>query len=103
MDHYPPEGYKVSSYCRTCGRDFTNDKIFDQHRTGSFEHDFSAEHPDGRRCKDDDELIQDGLRPMTEEEMADSRHRHRIGYNVEMWFDPVKAESDRKRFETLKG
>jgi hypothetical protein len=90
--HDFPDGYRPSAFCRSCGRDFAGDTYFDRHRTGSHEHVFSLGHPDGRRCRDDDELRAVGLRPMTEEEMRAGRHRRRVGYGIEMWFDPVSAQ-----------
>jgi hypothetical protein len=42
---------------------------------------------------DDDELYAAGLRPMTgAEKRASRRHRRRVGYAVELWFNPTEAE-----------
>jgi hypothetical protein len=38
------------NYCRACNQDFSSLEIFDRHRVGSHEHNWSLEHPDGRRC-----------------------------------------------------
>jgi hypothetical protein len=43
--------------CRTCGNDFGSVLAFDRHRTGSYEYRFSLEHPEGRRCRDESELL----------------------------------------------
>jgi uncharacterized C2H2 Zn-finger protein len=101
MKHWDtPEGYQVSSYCPSCGKDFSGDKLFDRHRTGIHAYSFSEDVPvGGRRCKTTEELLEDGMRPMTEEEMkATTRHNHRVGFGVEMWFDPVATENARNRF-----
>src|SRR5881392_505687 len=91
-----PDGYDPSSYCASCGKDFAGDTYFDRHRTGT--HD-----PDTRRCKSTIELIEDGMRPMTDDEMrASRRHSHRVGYGIEMWFDPASVERARKGFSAVK-
>lgn len=94
-----PGGYRVSAFCRQCGRDFAADTYFDSHRVGvhAYRHveGLSLDPPadDGRRCLDDDELEARGLRRMSEGEMlASSRHRHRAGFGVPLWFDPAAAE-----------
>jgi len=99
MKHNPPDGYPVSSYCRSCGKDFAGDTYFEKHRTGVHEYTYSqgiALDPsveDGRRCKTTEELLEDGMRPMTKEEMRfTQRHARRADYDVEMWFDPIEAE-----------
>jgi hypothetical protein len=103
LRHEFPKDYTPSSFCRSCGRDFSNDALFDKHRTGTHAYDFSLELSDGRRCKSDEELIEDGMRIMTTVEMSQTkRHNHRVGFDIDMWFDPIKAESDRKRFNALK-
>lgn len=52
---------KPRSFCRDCGRDFGGDKAFDRHRVGQHEHRYSPEHPDGRRCRSEDEMIAIGM------------------------------------------
>jgi len=90
--------YEPSSYCTTCGRDFANDALFDRHRVGKHEHVWSLEHPDGRRCMDVDEMLSAGLRPLSEVEMESTqRHRHRVGFGIEMWVDPDKLRMARER------
>lgn len=97
MDHDFPKGYRPMAFCRSCGKDFAGDSLFDRHRTGDFEFNFSAEHSDGRRCMDDEEMIAAGLRPMTDKEIEASRvHNHRAGFGVQIWFDPSDAERVKK-------
>jgi hypothetical protein len=36
--------------CGACGLDFASLESFDAHRFGKHSHDYSPEHPDGRRC-----------------------------------------------------
>lgn len=87
-----PEGYAPSAFCRGCGRDFSNDSLFDRHRVGKHE-------PLERRCMTDLELLDAGLRPLTADEMiANARHRHRAGFDIEMWVDPERLEAARKHF-----
>lgn len=99
-----PEGYRVNSYCTSCGRDFSNDDLFTRHRTGVNEYTYSEglnfDPPigDGRRCKTDEEMNADGMYFMTNEEMFAGRHKHRIGFGVQMWFDPLKAEQAKTAF-----
>ncbi|SRR5580765_2275242 len=99
-----PSGYVCSAYCTSCGRDFSGDKLFDRHRIGKHEYTYSEglnsipPLEDGRRCMTTDEMLEAGMRPMTETEMNETaRHRHRIGFNVEMWFDPTIAEDVKNR------
>jgi len=93
-----PEGYPVSSYCTTCGRDFAGDTYFDKHRIGKHAYlyqeglKFDPPVEDGRRCMDDEEMIEAGMRQMTVEEMQNGRHGKRVGFNVQMWFDPSEGE-----------
>ena len=53
---------RIANGCSACGRDFSSVTAFDLHRTGKHEHLFSPEHPDGRRCRDDEEMIDKGMR-----------------------------------------
>ncbi len=81
--HAFPLGYPPSSFCRSCGRDFTSDTYFDLHRIGS--HD-----KDTRSCMSDRQLRKKGFRPMTDEEKLAGRHKRRIG--VPLWFSPERAQ-----------
>ena len=99
MNKDTPEGYKVNSFCTSCGKDFAGDSYFDKHRTGKHQYSYSEglkfDPPveDGRRCMTEEEMNEIGLRAMTEEEMkATQRHAHRVGYGIEMWFDPSERE-----------
>jgi hypothetical protein len=103
-----PDGYRPLAYCRDCGRDFSGDSLFDRHRVGvhaytlaeGLQHDPPVE--DGRRCLDDDELREFGLRPMTDDEMrASRRDRHRAGYGVELWTNPAEAERIRRAYSEV--
>lgn len=109
MRRDPPPGYRVSSYCTSCGRDFVGDSYFDQHRTGTHEYTYSEglnrDPPveDGRRCMDVEEMRASGLRPMGDEEMrASKRHSHRAGYGVELWGDPAEVARTREALSALR-
>lgn len=100
-----PEGYRVNSYCTSCGKDFYSDRLFDKHRTGIHAYTYSEglkldpPKEDGRRCMDEEEMNKIGMRPMTEQEMsATKRHAHRIGYGIEMWFDPIEHAKSQEKF-----
>jgi hypothetical protein len=97
-----PVGYPPLSYCTTCGRDFSGDRMFDRHRTGTHEYLYSEGlkmepmREDGRRCMTPDEMLEKGWRPMSEDELlASKRDRKRAGFGVELWFD--QSEWDRAR------
>ena len=108
MRHSPP-GYPVSSYCTSCGRDFAGNSYFDQHRTGVHEYTYSeglTRDPlveDGRRCMTPEEMLEAGLRLMSDDEMrSSSRHRHRAGFGVELWHDPAEVERTREALSALR-
>lgn len=105
MIQKPPEGYPVSSYCTSCGNDFSADWLFDKHRIGKHEYTYSdglkllPPVEDGRRCMTEDEMIEAGMRIMTKEEkLATTRHRHRAEFDVSLWFDPARTEQVREAF-----
>ena len=58
---------KILNYCNTCGKDFKSVSAFDQHRTGTYEYDYSKglrmdpPREDGRRCMTADEMQQKGM------------------------------------------
>ena len=95
-----PEDYEVMCFCTACGRDFAGDTYFDRHRIGVHDYTYreglsmSPPREDGRRCMTPEEMTSKkvGMRRMTDEEMRAGNHRRRVGFGVEMWFDPVKAE-----------
>lgn len=100
-----PDGYRPLAYCRECGCDFAGDTLFDRHRVGAHDHSYAeglrCDPPveGGRRCLDDDELRELGLRPMTDEEKrASRRDRRRAGLGVELWHDPAAGERLRRAF-----
>jgi hypothetical protein len=69
--------------CRACNQDFSSVRVFDRHRAGSHELEWSLDRPDGRRC-------------LSEGEMADlGWERNPKG----RWFDPVAASLVREHFE----
>jgi hypothetical protein len=68
--------------CRVCGEDFSSLEIFDGHRVGRHEVDFSAIRRDGRRCLSVDEMSAKGWQ-------LDSRGR---------WVDPARAVPARTAF-----
>ena len=45
------------NWCTTCEKDFGSVRAFDRHRVGKYQ--YSAEHPDGRRCLSTNEMSQD--------------------------------------------
>ena len=97
--HTFPDGYPVSSACRSCGRDLTSDTLFDRHRVGDHQLDY-PEHENGRRCATDEELDAKGLRPMTrDEKLATSRHARRADFDVELFWDPAAVEEMRQSFD----
>jgi len=98
-----PAGYPPLSYCTTCGRDFSGDRMFDRHRVGVHAYTLSEglrmdpPREDGRRCLYPDEMLALGWRPFTDEELAAStRDRKRAGFGVELWFDPAERERARQ-------
>jgi hypothetical protein len=99
-----PPGYRVLSYCTSCGCDFTGDDLFERHRVGVHDYTYSEgakmdpPREDGRRCLTRDEMRAKGWAPLTDKEMlASNRDRHRVGYSVELWADPKKRAGTRKR------
>lgn len=46
--------------CRACNEDFSTVRAFDGHRVGRHEYRFDADHLDGRRCLDTEELTELG-------------------------------------------
>ena len=99
------ENYPPLSYCTSCERDFSGDRMFDRHRVGVHAYTFSEglklnpPREDGRRCLDPEEMRNLGWRPFTDEELRTStRHRKRAGFGVELWFDPTHTEKTRKDF-----
>jgi hypothetical protein len=108
--HDFPDDYPPLSLCCSCGRDFSGDRMFDQHRVGNHEYSFEdglrLEPPreDGRRCLDADEMREKGWRPKTDEEMLTSnRDRHRVGRGVELWFDPTVSVGMEQRLRHTGG
>ena len=67
--------------CRSCGLDFSSLSAFDRHRVGKHELDW-PEHPDGRRCMSEPEMVEGGME-------IDPRGR---------WRDAV-SEQDRQRLQ----
>ena len=67
--------------CRSCSLDFSSLGAFDRHRVGKHELDW-PEHPDGRRCMDESEMIEAGME-------VDSRGRWRVAV----------SEDDRRRLQ----
>jgi hypothetical protein len=47
--------------CTTCGKDFGGIRAFDMHRVGAYDHEYDEQHPDGRRCLTDAEMIALGM------------------------------------------
>jgi hypothetical protein len=57
--------------CTACNEDFSSVSAFDRHRTGTYAHPYSDEHPEGRRCLTPDELLTKGFH-------LDTRRRLRL-------------------------
>jgi len=51
-----PQSRPPLNQCSICGLDFGSLRAFDAHRIGNFDHEYSPEHPDGRRCLSEHEL-----------------------------------------------
>lgn len=47
--------------CTSCGQDFGGERAFDLHRVGDHDHLFSPDHPEGRRCLTEQEMIERGM------------------------------------------
>ena len=47
--------------CRACDQDFSSLTGFDSHRVGREADDYSPEHPNGRRCLTQTELLAKGM------------------------------------------
>jgi hypothetical protein len=68
--------------CRSCGCDFASVAAFDRHRTGVYVYthaeglELVPSRDDGRRCLDDDEMLEAGMAP-------DVRGRWTIAADVE--------------------
>ena len=97
-----PADYVPLNGCVSCGRDFASLDAFDRHRTGEYAHDLSLDHPEGRRCLDDDELAAVGLYRV---DAGDStRHEQRIASSgVPLYLDPAKAEGAGVRLRARAG
>jgi hypothetical protein len=68
--------------CRACGNDFTSLELFDRHRVGVHNYDFSPERPDGRRCRSAGEMNAKGW-------TVDAGGR---------WLDPARASRAQTKF-----
>jgi hypothetical protein len=44
--------------CSACGEDFGGIVAFDAHRVGKHAYDYSTQHPDGRRCLTQKEMLE---------------------------------------------
>jgi hypothetical protein len=53
----------ICNLCTECGYDFANAEVFNAHRVGSRQYDYSEERPDGRRCLTQKEMGLRGWRP----------------------------------------
>ena len=91
-----PDDYIPLNGCRSCGRDFTSTRYFDRHRVGVHDYLFSRDRPDGRRCMEEEEILDSGLRPLTPEEMLEGRYASRSGFHVPLYSDPLSAETIRQ-------
>jgi hypothetical protein len=99
MEYKTPKEYVPLSFCTGCGYDFSGDNMFDKHRIGVHAYTYNEGlkldpiKEDGRRCMTRDEMLKKGWRPLTDEEMSSShRDRPRVGFGIEMWFDPAERE-----------
>jgi hypothetical protein len=71
--------------CTACNEDFSSVEIFDRHRVGVREYDWSPEREDGRRCLDVQEMQANGWK-------LDQRNR---------WHDPARSGRAREAFSGL--
>jgi hypothetical protein len=44
--------------CTSCDKDFGGVVGFDKHRVGNYAYDYSPQHPDGRRCLTEKEMLE---------------------------------------------
>jgi hypothetical protein len=65
--------------CPSCGKDFGGVVAFDAHRVGKHQYDYSAEHPDGRRCLTEDEMLRKGFGTNTRGAWSTSAYRKGSG------------------------
>jgi hypothetical protein len=68
--------------CGVCGEDFSSVRLFDVHRVGRHEYLFGAEHLDGRRCLEVEEMRE-------------------LGWELNVrgrWCDPVRSRDAASRF-----
>ena len=47
--------------CPVCGLDFGGERAFEMHKTGKHDYLHSDEHPDGRRCLNEQEMLERGM------------------------------------------
>jgi hypothetical protein len=52
---------KFLCLCSACGKDFGGVRAFDLHRVGKHEYDYNPDHPDGRRCLSEQEMLARGM------------------------------------------
>jgi hypothetical protein len=52
---------KFVCLCSACGQDFGGVRAFDLHRVGKHAYSYSAKHPDGRRCLNEQEMQERGM------------------------------------------
>jgi hypothetical protein len=76
---------KPRNGCSGCRQDFASVSLFDRHRVGSFEHNWSPDREDGRRCLSIEEIQDKGWE-------LDARGR---------WVDPVRAQRAREAFSAV--
>jgi hypothetical protein len=53
--------HKPRNLCTICGLDFGGIRAFDLHRIGKHEYLHSTDHPDGRRCLTEAEMLERGM------------------------------------------
>ena len=47
--------------CTVCGNDFGGERTFEMHKVGKHDYLYDKEHPDGRRCLTDEEMLGRGM------------------------------------------
>jgi hypothetical protein len=93
-----PDGYVPRYRCGECCRDFVSLTVFDRHRVGQHEYDWTPDTPLGRRCLDDDELEDAGLALLDGDALAASRYASRARWGIPLVYDPAAPERARRAF-----
>ena len=89
----PRSSQRPLNFCRSCEQDFGGVHAFDMHRTGKHEHLYSDEHPDGRRCLTETEMLARGmyLNAQGRWSQPSSGLSERLGLGIEATHTPTRT------------